>query len=543
MTNPFDRQESPYSHDLNDASTLPNASAWLATDAPSVESPKVKRHVSRRSVVLGATVATVGVGVVGAGVGVALTRFPHLLGQQSLSSSPGAITHLLRRAGFGASPADLSEYLNLGVSGAIDRLVNYSSVPNDVEQRLASYNFPLNTRTGQIRWWIARMTLTQRPLEEKLTLFWHGVLTSSVAKAPKSTRPMMIQQNNLLRSHAMGRFDDLIKAITTDPAMLYWLDGHSNTGVRPNENYSRELMELFTMGIGHYTQDDVQAGAKALSGWVVQNGQGVFNPRRFYEGTITYLGHTGHLGLDDVVRIVCAHPATATRIARLMWSFFVYDNPSASDIQPLVDAYNHSDHQIGAMVKAMFNAPAFFSEKAYRARVKSPAEFVIGAVRAMGLTPTMPLLAIMEQAMTVMGQTPLDPPNVAGWPGDKASSAWLSTQAWISRVNFINLLLGAATGALKNRTVAPSSGDSALQSIISAQRLGKPEDVLNYFVGLLFDNHLANDRHAILLDALNSPVANESGPALSLAGGAKIPATSVRQALYLLMSMPEFHMN
>ncbi|HEY7976088.1 MAG TPA: DUF1800 domain-containing protein, partial [Ktedonobacterales bacterium] len=418
------------------------------------------------------------------------------------------------------------------------------------DQRLTSYNLPFTTRANLVRWWLARMSLTQRPLEEKMTLFWHGVLTSSFAKIGKSVNlPLMIQQNTLLRTHAMGRFDDLILAISSDPAMLYWLDGRTSTGARPNENYSRELMELFTLGIGNYTQDDVHNGSKALSGWIIRDGKGVFEPRRFYEGTITYLNHTGHLGLSDVVSIVCAHPATPGHIARRMWSYFVYDNPSQSDLQPLVDAYHQSNHQIGAMVTAMFNSPAFFSEKAYRARVKSPTEFVVGAVRATGVTPNLAALTIMGQATAAMGQTLFDPPNVAGWPGDMLSPVWMSTQAWISRVNFVNLLLAAATGALKSAAAGAASASAAsspIQQVISTQKLAKPEDVVNYFVALLLDNQLTSDRRSILLDALTgaaSSVTAGAGVSLSLAGGAKLSAAALRQALYLMMSMPEFQMN
>ena len=546
MTTPFDPR-APQPPDMNDAPTVRFPAPAVAQGMePPPQAPR-RRGVSRRAVLIGAAGSAVGLGAVGAGAGYALSHLPGLFSHDTVfSADAGKITHLLRRAGFGPSPADLSVYLDLGVSGAIDRLINYSSVANDVDQRLASFNFQFNTRANLIRWWLARMTLTQRPLEEKMTLFWHGVLTSSFAKIGKSANlPLMIQQNTLLRTHAMGRFDDLIRAISTDPAMLFWLDGRFNAGSRPNENYSRELMELFTLGIGNYTQDDVHAGAKALSGWVVRNGQSVFAPRRFYEGTITYLGHTGHLGLDDVVSIVCAHPATAGHLARLMWSFFVYDNPSQADVQPLVDAYHQSDHQIGAMVKAMFNAPAFFSEKAYRGRVKSPAEFVVGAVRALGLAPTVPVLTVMGQAMANMGQTLFDPPNVAGWPGDKLSTAWMSTQVWITRVNFINLLLEAATGALRNRGAAATSASaSALQAIMTAQRIGKPDDLINYFIALLLDNQVASDRTAVLRGALTSATgATSAGPTLSLVGGATLSAAAARGALYLLMSMPEYQMN
>jgi uncharacterized protein (DUF1800 family) len=539
--NPLDEPTQPISS-YDDATTIQQAPTVAAPLAP-----RPRRGVSRRAVVIGAAGAAVGIGALGAGAGYALTHLTGLSGGASLYSSDAAkIIHVLRRAGFGPSPADLETYLGLGVSGAMDRLLNYASVSNDVDQRLASLNLPFTTRANLVRWWLARMTLTQRPFEEKMTLFWHGVLTSSFAKIGKSVNlPLMIQQNNLLRSHALGRFDDLMLAISTDPAMLYWLDGRFNTGAAPNENYSRELMELFTMGIGNYTQDDVHQGAQALSGWVVRGDQGAFTPRRFYQGTITYLGHSGHLGLTDVISLVCAHPATPGHLARRMWSFFVYDNPSLSDLQPLIDAYHTSNHQISAMVQAMFHSPAFFSAKAYRARVKSPTEFVVGAVRAVGLTPDVPALSIMAQASAVMGQTVFDPPNVAGWPGDAVSASWLSTQAWISRVNFVNLLLLGATGALKSRQAGASAAGAAgspLQQVISEQKLGKPDDVVDYFVALLLDNQLPSDRRSVLLDALTGE-ASSAEATLALAGGAKLSAAALRQALYLMMSMPEYQMN
>jgi uncharacterized protein (DUF1800 family) len=383
------------------------------------------------------------------------------------------------------------------------------------------------------------MTLTQRPLEEKMTLFWHGLLTSSVAKiGGQNNFPFIIQQNNLLRAHAMGRFDDLLRAVSIDPAMLWWLDGRLSTGEHPNENYSRELMELFTLGIGNYTQDDVAAGAKALAGWVIHNGQGVFVPRRSYQGSVTYLGHTGHLELADVVSILCASPATATRLASLLWSFFVWDNPSASDIQPLVNAYQHSGHRIGAMVEAMLNAPAFYSEKSYRARVKSPAEFVVGAVRAMDVAPNRQALNVMTTAMATMGQILFDPPNVAGWPGDKLSANWMSTQAWITRVNFINTLLEGVTGVAG---LAPAARNSPMQALLTQQHLASADDILTYFATFLLDGQLTADRKSAVLAALTND--SVAGPTLTLAGGGGIPAVALREGLYLMMSMPEYQLN
>src|SRR6185312_9489014 len=227
MTTPYDPRNSQSSPSYDDAPTIadgspPPAATLAAQAAPGAEptAASQRRGVSRRAVVIGAAGAAVGIGAVGAGAGYALSHLPGLLNHDDIfASDAGKIIHLLRRAGFGPSPADLGSYLNLGVSGALDRLINYASVSNDVEQRLASYNLQFNTRANLVRWWLARMSLTQRPFEEKMTLFWHGVLTSSFAKIGKSVNlPLMIQQNNLLRAHAMGRFDDLILAISTDPA-------------------------------------------------------------------------------------------------------------------------------------------------------------------------------------------------------------------------------------------------------------------------------------------------------------------------------------
>jgi hypothetical protein len=498
-----------------------------------------RRGLSRRSLLVGAGAGAVGIGALGAGVGFLLSNRAQDTGAADVfSEQAGQIAHLLRRAGFGPSPYDIAGYLNLGVAGATDRLLNYSAVQDDLDQRLSAMTFNPSSADDLIRWFVLRMIYSKRPLEEKMTLFWSGVLTSSFQKVTfKRGHDVMMQQNNLLRRKAMGRFDDLIHAITVDPAMLLYLDGNQSTGHNPNENYARELMELFTMGVGNYTQNDVHQGALALTG------QAAYHPLRHFTGAVTYLGHTGTMGVDDVVRLVCAHPATGHHIAWRMWSFFVYENPSDADLKPLVDAYYHSDHSITAMVKAMLTAPAFYSDKAYRARVKSPLEFAVGALRGLGIDTDG---TGARQILTAMGQTPFDPPDVSGWDGDKLSAAWVSTQTWMSRINFVNSLLSAASGLPAGQTtLRPSqSGNvahSPLQQLITAQRIGGAKSLVDYFVAALVDNHLPNDRRAILYDAAN--VTAPKGPAFALAKGVQLPALAVRQMLYLLMSTPEYQMN
>ena len=521
-----------------DAATIPLSSAGRPP----------RRNVSRRKLLVGAGAGAVGLGLLGTGAAAFLAHQQTENGANAVSlysQDAAKIGHLLRRAGFGASPADLPEYLGLGVSGTLDRLLNFSHVANDaLETRLKSLNLDFSKRDDLVRWFTLRMLYSQRPFEEKLTLFWHGVLTSSFTKVGGKTRlPFIIQQNQLLRAKGLGRFDDLMRATTIDPAMLFWLDGRLSSGKSPNENYAREVMELFTMGIGNYTQDDVHQGALALTGWVVRADGAHFVPARHYSESVSFLGHTGPMTVDDVVKIICAHPATGAHLAHRMWRFFVYDNPSPQDIQPLADAYYKSDHSIAAMVKAMFASPAFFSAQAYRARVKSPLEFVVGAIRALGLQTNATGLSTVLNAM---GQVPLDPPNVAGWPGDGASAAWMSTQSWITRVNFTDLLVAVAAGAHPKvagriNLTAPK-GQSAIQQAITRQKLTSADAVVRYYVAALLDDTLDPSRQAVLSDALiNSPI--KGGATYTLSGGQKISAAATAEMLYLLMSLPEYQMN
>ena len=504
-----------------------------------------RRGPSRRQVLVGAGAGAVALGLLGTGAAAFLTHQQAASPATLYASDAAQIGHLLRRAGFGFSPADLTDYLSLGVSGSIDRLLNFASVSNAVlDARLKSLNLNFTNRQDLVRWVVLRMIYSQRPFEEKLTLFWHGVLTSSFTKIGGATRlPFMIQQNQMLRAKGMGRFDDLMHAITIDPAMLYWLDGHLSSGRSPNENYSREMMELFTMGIGNYTQDDVHQGALALTGWVVRDDGAHFVPARHYTGGVSFLGQSGPMIVDDVVKLICAHPATGLHLAHRMWSFFVYDNPSPQDLKPLADAYYQHDHSIAAMVRAMFSSPVFFSAQAYRARVKSPLEFLVGAIRALGLETN---AVGLVNVLSIMGQVPLDPPNVAGWPGDGASAAWMSTQAWITRINFTDLMVAIAGGAHPKGgpkiNLTSSGGQAAIQQAITRQKIASADDLVRYYVAVLLDNMLDTSRRAVLADALtNSPI--QGGATFTLAGGKKISAAATVEMLYLLMSLPEYQMN
>ena len=425
----------------------------------------------------------------------------------------------------------------------MDRLLNFSSVQDDLNSRLAAQNFDETNPTELMREWLLRMIYSKRPLEEKMTLFWHGVLTSSFRDVGGKTHYFyMKQQNDLLRKMGMGRFDDLMAAITVDSAMLHYLNGNQSTGNSPNENYARELMELFTMGIqdakgnDNYSQNDVHQGALALAGWVEKDGKSQFVPNRAYKGQVTYLGHTGVLEMKDVIQLVCAHPSTGRHLAYRMWSFFVYENPSDSDLQPLADAYYKSNHNIGAMVKAMFTSPAFFSDKAYKARIKSPVEFVVGAVRGLGLETDGKKL---PQAIATMGQTIYDPPNVSGWDGDKMSSE-LALHADLDDAGELHQL--ARRGQRRRDDQGrryERHGAAEAHHRSSAQDAGRSAG-LPYRHARRQPSGRRPARAA--LDDADTGRDDRAEPDAGRRGG-KLSALRLRETLYTMMSLPEYQMN
>ena len=407
---------------------------------------------------------------------------------------------------------------------------------DDMENRLKALNIDLNSPLNQQRWWLLRMSWTQRPLLEKMTLFWHGVLTSSFRKVggPRAYMRMIIQ-NQFLRNHAFDTFDNILLGITSDPAMLFYLDLTKSRRNAPNENYARELMELFTLGLGHYTQQDVYEGAAALTGWHVKGLTSQYYPQDHNDLVKTYLGHTGNLDYKDVINILANHPATPWFIARKLFTFFAYENPSDDDLKPLVDTYVQSGHNMGEVMRTLLLSPQFASTKAYRGRIKSPVEFTVGAYRAMNINGDGTGLPAIT---TLMGQTLFDPPNVAGWPGDKVSALWLNSGTWMTRLNYIDLLLARGTVA---RTGSTPLVD--LQGIVKTHQLNTPEQFVDHFSSFLLDSELASDRRTQLLDYFTAQGSSTRGAPITLGNGTSYPLGSVRGTLYLMMSSPEYQLN
>jgi uncharacterized protein (DUF1800 family) len=345
------------------------------------------------------------------------------------------IPHLLRRTGFGATPQELDSYRALGFAGAVDRLLNYELIDNSHVSTLPNIRQSYSAKAvgNELRtlaeWWLDRIVRTARPLEEKMTLFWHNHFATGFFKVQNGY--LMYKQNEFLRSNALGNFRDILMGITSDGAMLVWLDGNRNRKKNPNENYAREVMEVFSTGRGPYTQDDVVAGARALTGYSIDsNGNGVFNPSQHDTGVKTFLGLTGNLGPSDIIDILVARPETAANLSRELFEFFAYPNPSTDTISRLSKVYFDSVYSIRALVEAILKSDEFVSQQAYLANVKSPVEYVATALRSLGATSRSPA---DTESMNFQGQLLFDPPSVFGWP---SGLSWINTGSMMERFNF-----------------------------------------------------------------------------------------------------------
>ncbi len=375
------------------------------------------------------------------------------------------LAHLLRRAGLGASQTELERYLPLGVEGTIDALLRYDQEPEEIDDgaivSLLQGDNPRLQPPMVVGWWVYRMLVTRRPLQERMALFWHNHFATSASKVNDGR--LMLMQIQLFQRLGVGNFQTLVLEVARDPAMLVWLDGFRNVKGKPNENFARELLELFTMGIGNYTEQDIKEAARAFTGWTFSRVTGafVFNRVQHDEGEKVFLGKRGNFNGDDIVRIAVQHPATATFIARKFYRHFIndIDPPDEKVVAMLARVFTESGYEIKALLRQLLLSAPFWSERAIRRRIKSPIEFVIGTLRAVGVGERLRevnlsaaagqrvLLAFLRltgQWMRRMGQSPLYPPSVAGWDW---GTAWISSSTMLERMRFAQVLTGPAIGA------------------------------------------------------------------------------------------------
>ena len=361
------------------------------------------------------------------------------------------IAHLMRRAGFGSTRAELEALASKGYEAAVDDLVHPESFPEVEEDVIERYyggeGYPIFAGI-----WMFRMLNSQRPLQEKMALFWHHVFATGVTKNQHVMAS--VNQINTFRRVGMTNMRDILVELAKDPAMIFWLDNNENRNGEPNENWGRELLELFSMGVGNYTERDIKDASRAFTGWTFSQPIPLY-PHGYYpanfiydaddhdHGEKTFLGQTGNLNGEDIISIIVKQPATARFISRHMYNFFVADEPQVPSwntvppqdqdaIDALVAAYMQSDGDIRAMLSALFNSDSF--KNARFKKVKSPVELITGIIKLVG-TYQYPAPGMVDYSNTarLMGQQLFDPPTVEGW---HTGHEWIDGGTLNERVNF-----------------------------------------------------------------------------------------------------------
>ena len=411
--------------------------------------------------------------------------------------------HLMRRAGFGAGYKELEARAGKGYEATVDELIATDSQEGIDDLLLYRYHPDHQGglgMAGAAAYWLYRMVNTRGPLHEKMSLFWHSVFATGYQKVTQGRG--MMNQIGMFRKHGMGSFRDLLVEISKDPCMVLWLDNNENHAGAVNENYGRELLELFSMGVGNYTEQDVKECARAFTGWTTANidyvamkaqrdslwPYGRMSMRFEYRaddhdgGEKEFLGHTGGFDGRDVVDIICAQPATARFIARHMYHFFVADEPPVPQwslhppadpeaIDILAQAYFEHDYRIDEMLRVLFKSDFFKSRSSWFRKVKGPAELVAGLLRLTGrYRMPDPRLQGDANLLTFMGQTLINPPSVEGW---HQGTEWIDTGTAVERINYaVQQLSDPALPGVKrlvgNVIAASGNGDATAESLVQA---------------------------------------------------------------------------
>ena len=389
--------------------------------------------------------------------------------------------HLLDRAGFGATDREIREFAALDRVEAVDRLLagarreavtappafvddpieRPAKLGNDPEARKALQKKLVQQGLELRAWWLTEMLDTPSPLTERMTLFWHNHFATSQRKV--RFPQLMYRQNVLLRREALGNFATLLHAIAKDPAMLVWLDNARSRKGAPNENFAREVMELFTVGVGHYGEPDVKEAARAFTGWSVEPATGAYRYRPFFHdgGEKVVLGHRGDLDGDQVLDILLDRPETAHFIAEKMWREFVSPDPDEAEVERWARVFRAAHYEVKPLLRAVFLSDAFWSTAHRAALVKSPVDVVVGTLRTFDIHPAD--LRPGAIACAVLGQNLFAPPNVKGWPG---GDAWIDSATLLGREQFVDRVfrtadLGVQPIAMQEVTMEGQKGKAA----------------------------------------------------------------------------------
>jgi uncharacterized protein (DUF1800 family) len=486
--------------------------------------------------------------------------------------------HLLNRAGFGGAPAEIEKLEKRGLDGAVEFLVDYEKVPDPTEapewaqpnpERLKEFaearefrkklqsatpeeRKELEAKAREMRrmqqrdqgrqmvelrgWWLDRMAKGPRPLQEKLTLFWHGHFATSVQKV-KDTY-LMYLQNETFRRHGSGDWLEMLKAVTRDPAMLIWLDQAQSRKQQPNENYAREVMELFALGEGHYTEKDITEAARAFTGLVVNRLEqsSDYRPNQHDDGEKTVLGKTGRLDWEDVLEQIVAQPQAAKFICARLWSFFAAENPSEELVAGLAAIFRKNNNQFKPVLRAIFRSEEFYADSVVRTQVKSPVQWLVGGARM--LERELPPAPVATNMLANLGQNLFAPPNVKGWDG---GVTWITTNNLLARYNLAESLvygknqirINSDKKALKfveNRL----NRRNAQPTLVDVDKVVSADDRKNRtaLIAALQRRFLQGELKSKQKQALND----------YLAAQGELDSHDILEAVRLIMSTPEFQL-
>jgi uncharacterized protein (DUF1800 family) len=490
------------------------------------------------------------------------------------------MAHLLRRAGFAARPDEIDNFLKQGFEATVEQLVNYEqiadpNVPAQPTTSTGSTDITLINADDVVSWWLTRMIRTRRPLQERMVIFWHDHFATATSKInPPNGFKHLYWQNQLFRQYATGNFRDLCKGINRDPAMLRWLDNYLNIKGSPNENYARELMEIFMLGLdaffaGGYTEPDVQQAARAFTGWGLRRGvdqppnEAALNgpltdPEQVIDippdtpnnsrasqnhdyGDKTVFGVVRNFNGDDIVDLILDHAPQRTFAARMigkkLFEYFAYENPESHVVDHLAAILLRTNFNIKSLLRDLFlNTKEFYSERAINALLKWPVHYLVISVRLLGAEiitrgiNSNRLRGGNVSTLESMGQQLLNPPDVFGWPGREE---WSTTSQLLARANWANDLTS-------NRSSQTGNTGIPVDQVLSIGGLGSTataEQVVDYFTRLLVQTNLAAPVRQGLIDYLKR---NDNGVSGNFALDATTKDKKVRGLIHLLLARPEY---
>lgn len=483
--------------------------------------------------------------------------------------------HLLWRAGFGGTPEQIQTLASWGPEKAVDHLLNYESVPYEpvsldafdrniirpptAQERLMAAQARrasdeetlarLRARRQEMErddrqqmrriqhWWLKRMIETPRPLEEKMTLFWHGHFATSYRTIENSYH--MFKQNAMFRRHACGNFGDLLFQIIRDPAMLAYLDNNDSRRGRPNENLARELMELFSLGVGNYTEKDIKEGARALTGYTFEDDEFVFQERNHDDGVKTILGKSGRLDGDDFVRAILEHKRCAPFIVSKLYRALVMDYPTGDEqrdrvaksvVRDLAATLLSSRYNLKPVLRRLLLSEHFYDPAVVGGQIKSPVELVVGAVRSLN-TPVRDL-SVLNDALALMGQNLFFPPSVAGWAGGRS---WINTSTMFVRQNTLCFLLTGRKPSGYDALASEQRYDPTplLAELARADpaAMSDPERIVGYIL-----------RFALAVDVPEGSGLRQELLSYVRSLGGRIDADVITAVLLLLTAAPEYQL-